>query len=242
MSFSSATIFSLLYLLPSIICDLSPDQKKLCEQYTSAFETHSIHLNYGFCRDLEDGNGFTAGRSRFTTKSGDVYEVVRRYSLWKPFNPLSEYQSELRRLKDSKSGDVSRLKAFDRAWLMSAHDRLFRRVQDSVNDDLYYRYVIRGRCKRCLNLSFAQTCASVVVEPEFEDSFKPMCNLRYNSTARVVSDGQYFQVHHHWQRRQWTVGIGEGGEVDQVLPQTKKNHFGRAQEPAFVQWMVGVVR
>ena len=136
------TIVCLTSLFRLIGCHLSPEQKNRCEQYLIFFETNSVHFNYGYCHNLNDGNGFTAGRSYFTTRSGDAYEVVRRYSLRKPNNPLSKYESELKRLKELNSGDVQRLEGFERQWSMAADtDYIFRFVQDKVNDDLYYRLV-----------------------------------------------------------------------------------------------------
>ncbi|CAG2173445.1 unnamed protein product, partial [Oppiella nova] len=123
--------------------NLSDDQKRKCEQFVNIFKFNSTQFNYGFCDHFNDGNGLTAGRSLFTTKSGDVYHVVRKYSFRRPFNLLVPFQDQLKRLADNKSSDVLNLKGFPMAWKSSASDPVFRIIQDRVNDELYYRPAMR---------------------------------------------------------------------------------------------------
>jgi chitosanase len=129
----------LVLVVLSVAAELTREQKRRCEQYNSIFENDSPQLDYGFVDNFQDGNGFTSGRSGFTTASGTAHQVVKRYTERKPDNPLAKYLPELKRLADRHSSDVSSLQGYNIAWKRSSRDPLFRQIQDDVSDHLYYR-------------------------------------------------------------------------------------------------------
>jgi chitosanase len=129
----------LVLIVLSVAAELTREQKRRCEQYISIFENDSPQIDYGFVENFHNGNGFTSGRSGFTTASGTAHQVVKKYTERKPDNPLAKYLPELKRLADRHSSDVSRLRGYNIAWRRSSRDPLFRRIQDDVSDDLYYR-------------------------------------------------------------------------------------------------------
>ena len=118
---------------------LSLIQKRRCEQLINIFETQSKKNDYGFCENLNDGRGFTSGRSRFTTNSGEAYEVVKRYSNRRNDSPLNKYKKWLKFLSEMKSNDVSELSGYEIGWKRASNDPIFRKIQDDVNQDFYYK-------------------------------------------------------------------------------------------------------
>ena len=57
----------------------------------SIFENSTLEIQYGFIKDIGDGNGFTAGRAGFTSKTGDMLEVLREYEKLRPGSMLAKY-------------------------------------------------------------------------------------------------------------------------------------------------------
>lgn len=119
--------------------DLTKEQKRRAEQLTSLFENGTIKIMYGYIENLDDGRGYTAGRAGFTTADGDLYMVVQKYTKLKPSNKLAKYLSALKKLAEKGSDSVKDLNGLDKAWMDSAEDATFMKVQDFVIDKLYYR-------------------------------------------------------------------------------------------------------
>jgi chitosanase len=122
---------------------LAPDQKLRADQLISLFENSTPVLQYSYVQNLHDGRGFTAGRAGFTTATGDLLDVVRRYTARKPRNPLRKYLPRLRQLAGQGSDSTAGLGRFVQAWRRAARDPLFRAVQDQVVDDTYYTPAVR---------------------------------------------------------------------------------------------------
>ena len=117
---------------------LTLEQKKRAEQLTSLFENGTIEIKYNVCEEIHDGRGFTCGRAGFTSATGDLLEVVKRYTAKRPSNPLASYLSALKILAAEESDSVIELIGLDNAWASASNDPLFRAVQDSVVDELYF--------------------------------------------------------------------------------------------------------
>ncbi len=125
---------------------LKPTEKRLAEQLISLFENGTTEIQYSYAEHLEDGRGITAGKAGFTTATGDVLEVVKRYTERKPRNPLAVFLPRLEELADEESDDTSGLEGFEDAWHKVAEDPTFRQIQDEVVDRLYY-YVAMDYCR-----------------------------------------------------------------------------------------------
>lgn len=119
--------------------NLSSAQKKRAEQITSVFENDDIRLRYDSCENIGDGRGFTAGRAGFTTGTCDAIDVIEKYGRKKPNNGLAKYLSELRRLCSRNSDSTSKLVGYCEQWKQAARDAEFRKAQDQVVDELYYK-------------------------------------------------------------------------------------------------------
>src|SRR6185312_1492868 len=100
-------------------------------------------FRYDYVEDLGDGRGYTAGRVGFCTGTGDLLDVVERYTEARPKNSLSRYLPELRRLNALNEGpgsdQISGLPGFPEAWKKASHDPLFRKAQDEVVEDTYLK-------------------------------------------------------------------------------------------------------
>jgi chitosanase len=125
--------------------DLTPQQRRTADRLVSVFTNDSTTIRYDTVEDHHDGCGLTAGRAGFCTATGDLLEVVRRYTQTVPANPLARYLPQLRTLADRASADTRPLGAgFAAAWRQAAADRRFRAVQDAAVEDLYYRPALRA--------------------------------------------------------------------------------------------------
>ena len=103
----------------------------------SVFENGTPEIQYAYIKDLDDGRGYTAGRSGFCTACGDLLTVVKSYAVRDPTNPLAPYLPTLTRLAASSSDSTDGLGGFEDAWRAAAEDPVFRQVQDQVTDALY---------------------------------------------------------------------------------------------------------
>ena len=133
-------MFLVFALLGPIWAEMTPAQKAICEQYTSIFENDTTELQYAYVEHMQDGMGYTSGRAGFTTATCDALDVVKRYTKHKANNPLAKFIPEMERLCKLMSDDVTHLNEYPDGWKECAKDPLFRRVQDEVSDDLYYRF------------------------------------------------------------------------------------------------------
>src|SRR3954470_14886493 len=114
----------------------NPERKHRAAQITSSFENSTLELQYDYVENIGDGRGLTAGRAGFTSATGDLLLVVRRYSEAKPDNVLAPYISALQAVNGT--GSTKGLGGFADAWAEAAEDPDFRKVQDELVDELYF--------------------------------------------------------------------------------------------------------
>lgn len=127
------------------VADLTAAQRRTADRLVSVFTNDTATIRYDTIEDHRDGCGFTAGRAGFCTATGDLLEVVRRYTRAVPDNPLARYLPQLRALADQASADTRPLGAgFATAWRLAAANGRFRAVQDAAVQDLYYRPALRA--------------------------------------------------------------------------------------------------
>lgn len=130
--------FSVALLFAASLTSITADQKRRIEVLTTVFENSRAEFQYGYIEDLHDGRGYTAGRIGFCTGTGDLLEVVERYTALQPGNPLAAYLPELRRLATSASDRTSGLPGFERNWKRAATDPSFRTSQDEEVEQSYF--------------------------------------------------------------------------------------------------------
>lgn len=91
---------------------------------------------YAYIEDIGDGRGYTAGIIGFTTGTGDLLEVVERYTELKPENELKKYIPALKRVNgtDSHSGLGN---AFENDWISASHTNEMIQAQNDILDEQY---------------------------------------------------------------------------------------------------------
>ena len=106
------------------------------DSLVSIFENSTLIIQYEFIGDIKDGNGFTAGRAGFTSRTGDMLEVLLEYERLSPNNTLRPYIKPLRSVYGSPN--TIPIKGLKEDWSrLAKEDQLFRKAQDNVNDRLY---------------------------------------------------------------------------------------------------------
>jgi chitosanase len=121
---------------PRLSLTADAERKARAAQITSTFENATLELQYDYAENIGDGRGITAGRAGFTSATGDLLLLVRRYTEMKPDNPLAPYIPALEAVEgtDSEAG----LDGFADAWTEAAADPDQRQVQDDLVDELYF--------------------------------------------------------------------------------------------------------
>jgi chitosanase len=121
---------------PRLSLMVDAERKHRAAQITSTFENSTLELQYDYVENIGDRRGITAGRAGFTSATGDLLLLVRRYTEAKPDNVLAPYIPSLEAVNgtDSQRG----LAGFNDAWAEAAEDPDFRSLQDQVVDELYF--------------------------------------------------------------------------------------------------------
>jgi chitosanase len=122
-----------------------PGKKDLAMRLVSSAENSSLdwRAQYGYIEDIGDGRGYTAGIIGFCSGTGDMLEVVRRYTVIAPGNGLARYLPWLRRVNgtDAHTGLGT---GFVNAWRAAARDTRFQRAQHVVRDVSYFNPAVLG--------------------------------------------------------------------------------------------------
>ena len=91
---------------------------------------------YQYIEDIGDGRGYTAGIIGFTTGTGDLLDVVRRYTKLKPDNELEKYIPALEKLTGSDSHDGLG-DTFEQDWMTAAESDEMVQAQNDILDEQY---------------------------------------------------------------------------------------------------------
>ena len=102
---------------PRLSLTVDAERKHRAAQITSTFENSTLELQYDYVEDIGDRRGITAGRAGFTSATGDLLLLIRRYAEANPGNGLA---------------------GFTAAWAEAAEDPDFRSLQDQLVDELYF--------------------------------------------------------------------------------------------------------
>jgi chitosanase len=117
----------------------SAEKKEYAMQLVSSAENSSLNwkAQYSYIEDIGDGRGYTAGIIGFCSGTGDMLELVQRYTDANPGNPLAKYLPALRNVDgtDSHAGLGS---GFESAWKSAAGTTAFKNAQNSERDRVYF--------------------------------------------------------------------------------------------------------
>jgi len=115
-----------------------PQTKLRAARVISTFENSTTDIQYGYAEDIADGRGITAGLVGFTSRTGDLYEVVGCYAGQRPDSALAGYLPALQKVNGSDSTEG--LDGFPDVWKQTSQtDPLLNQIQDQVADELYFR-------------------------------------------------------------------------------------------------------
>ena len=118
--------------------ELTADQYRRVRQLTSIFENSKLDFQYGFCKDIGDGRGYTFGFCGFTTKYSDSKKVLREYLARRPDDALMQLYLEKLDNKERGSDGKKGLDGFcDRVGELGA-DPDFIAAQEAVQMSEYY--------------------------------------------------------------------------------------------------------
>lgn len=127
--------------------DLHNTQKKdIAMQLVSAAENSSLdwkaqyaYIEYNVEGNEAENRGYTAGIIGFTTKTGDLLDLVRYYKQLSPGNVLEKYIPALEKVNGSSStAGLGTTFANDWKAAASAADGKFRQAQDYERDRVYF--------------------------------------------------------------------------------------------------------
>lgn len=121
-----------------------PAKKEVAMQLVSAAENSSLdwkaqyaYIEYNVEHNAKENRGYTAGIIGFTSRTGDMLDLVRAYADTAPDNRLVPFLPALRKINGTASRDGLG-KAFERAWKQAAEDPKFRAAQDQERDGIYF--------------------------------------------------------------------------------------------------------
>ena len=116
-----------------------PRKKESAMELVSSAENSSLDwkAQYAAIDDISDGRGYTAGIAGFSSRTGDLLDLVSRYTQRVPNNVLAAYLPALRAVNGSSS-HLGLDPGFTAAWRTAALDPAFRQAQNDELDRLYF--------------------------------------------------------------------------------------------------------
>ncbi|HEY0951257.1 chitosanase [Nocardioides sp.] len=125
-----------------------PDRKEIAMQLVSSAENATLEWRkqYTYLEDIGDGRGYTGGLIGFCSGTGDMLDLVRRYTRAHADNPLARFLPALRKV-DGSDSHAGLGRPFVRAWHRAARTQGFRRAQDAERDRVYFDPAVH-RAKR----------------------------------------------------------------------------------------------
>jgi chitosanase len=117
----------------------TPAKKEIAMQLVSSAENSSLdwRAQYSYIQDIADGRGYTGGLIGFTSGTGDMLELVQRYTTRVPNNPLAPYLPALRNVNGTAS-HAGLGTPFVNAWKAAAARQDFKDAQDQLRDEWYF--------------------------------------------------------------------------------------------------------
>lgn len=116
-----------------------PRKKEIAMKLVSSFENSSLdwRAQFAYIEDIKDGRGYTAGIIGFCSGTGDMLDLVERYTAKKPGNPLAPYLPALRKVNGTDSHEGLD-PGFPAAWRQAARDSVFQQTQEAERDRVYF--------------------------------------------------------------------------------------------------------
>lgn len=114
-------------------------KKEIAMRLVSSAENSSLNwkAQYAYIEDIGDGRGYTAGIIGFCSGTGDMLELVQRYTAAVPTNVLASYIPALQAVNGTSS-HAGLDPGFTAAWASAATDTAFQQAQNNLRDDWYF--------------------------------------------------------------------------------------------------------
>ncbi|GLY97007.1 chitosanase [Actinoplanes sp. NBRC 103695] len=121
-----------------------PAKKEVAMKLVSAAENSSLdwRAQFRYIEDIGDGRGYTAGIIGFCSGTGDMLELVERYTQTKPNNVLAKYLPALRQV-DGSDSHAGLDPNYPADWRTAAADSVFQAAQESERDRVYFNPSVR---------------------------------------------------------------------------------------------------
>ncbi|MHA6757587.1 chitosanase [Streptacidiphilus sp. PAMC 29251] len=116
----------------------APGRRDLAMELVSSADNSSLDwkAQYTYIDDIGDGQGYTAGIGGFHSATGDLLDVVARYTAHRPGNALAAYLPALRKAVGGYSHQGLGA-GFTAAWHTAAADPAFQQAQNDELDRVY---------------------------------------------------------------------------------------------------------
>ncbi|MFF3439069.1 chitosanase [Streptosporangium sp. NPDC002721] len=116
-----------------------PRKKDIAMQLVSSAENSSLNwkAQYKYIEDIKDGRGYTAGIIGFCSGTGDMLDLVERYTRLKPGNVLAKYLPALRKV-DGTASHKGLDPNYPKDWATAAKDTVFQQAQNDERDRVYF--------------------------------------------------------------------------------------------------------
>ncbi|KDN80986.1 chitosanase [Kitasatospora cheerisanensis KCTC 2395] len=113
--------------------------KEYAQQLVSSAENSTLdwRSQYPYIEDIGDGHGYTAGIVGFCSGTGDLADVITRYTALKPNNILAKYLPALA-LLDGSASHLGLDPTFVGDWQLAAKDPLLQQAQNEERDRQYF--------------------------------------------------------------------------------------------------------
>ncbi|MGQ2374874.1 chitosanase [Companilactobacillus zhachilii] len=105
--------------------------------------TTDYQKQYGYIEDIKDWRGYTAGIIGFTSKNGDLRQVILKYQKLRPNNRLVRYLPALKRIEGTAT-HKGLGPNFVKDWHKVANDKRFIQAQDIILDQQYMQPALKA--------------------------------------------------------------------------------------------------
>lgn len=105
--------------------------------------TIDYQKQYGYIEDIKDGRGYTAGIIGFTSKNGDLRQVILKYQKLRPNNRLVQYLPALKKIQGTASHQGLG-QNFVKDWHKVANDKRFIQAQDEILNQQYMKPALKA--------------------------------------------------------------------------------------------------
>lgn len=173
---------------------INDEYRRIFYSIVSSAENSSLDYEeqYAYIEDIGDGRGYTAGIIGFTSGTGDLLEVIKKYIELKPENnELEKYVSALETVNGTDSHEGLK-DSFVADWIKASKNQEMIDAQNIIVDEMYLNPAIQFAEEDGLSMlgAFVYYDALVVHGPgDDEDSFGGIHKAAQNNADTPAKGG-----------------------------------------------------